>query len=546
MRQRTFATLALAAACIIVSLTLRAEAQKRQPASSHASALVFETSANCLACHNGLTTAGGEDISIGSSWRASMMANSARDPYWQAAVRREAIDHPSIVEKIEDECSTCHMPMARAVSKSNDRPGRVFAHLPFKGEGSDSALAADGVSCMLCHQITSDRLGSPESFTGNFVIKPPGPSGERPIFGPFQVDAGRASVMHSVTGATPSESTHLQKSDVCATCHTLHTEAFGLRGEVIGSLPEQMPFLEWQHSAFRTERSCQSCHMPEVAQPTAVAAVLGQPRDNVSRHTFLGGNFFMLRMLNRFRGELGVEALPNELEAAARGTIQQLQERTATIRIDEARLAGNELTFNVNVTSDSGHKFPTGYPARRAWLHVKVRDGSGRTVFESGGITAAGAIQGNDGDDDPAKYEPHFTEIRRADDVQIYESVMTDSRGAVTTGLLSGTAFVKDNRLLPAGFDKTTAQDQIRVRGGAATDPDFTAAGDRVRYVVAAPQGSGPFAVDAELCYQPIAYRWAQNLKRYDAAETRRFVRYYEAMAAESSIVLARAASSVR
>src|SRR5262245_32771285 len=55
---------------------------------------LFQTSDRCFACHNGLSTPAGEDISIGSSWRASMMANSARDPYWQAAVRRESIDHP--------------------------------------------------------------------------------------------------------------------------------------------------------------------------------------------------------------------------------------------------------------------------------------------------------------------------------------------------------------------------------------------------------------------------------------------------------------------
>jgi hypothetical protein len=41
---------------------------------------VFLTSHECLACHNGLTTAGGEDVSIGVAWRASMMANSSRDP----------------------------------------------------------------------------------------------------------------------------------------------------------------------------------------------------------------------------------------------------------------------------------------------------------------------------------------------------------------------------------------------------------------------------------------------------------------------------------
>ena len=37
--------------------------------------------------------------------------------------------------------------------------------------------------------------------------------------------------------------------------------------------------------------------------------MLGQPRAGVSRHTFVGGNFFMLRMLNRYRAELGVVAV---------------------------------------------------------------------------------------------------------------------------------------------------------------------------------------------------------------------------------------------
>ena len=55
---------------------------------------LFQTSDRCFACHNRLTTSDGEDISIGFAWRPTMMANSARDPYWQAGVRRETIDHP--------------------------------------------------------------------------------------------------------------------------------------------------------------------------------------------------------------------------------------------------------------------------------------------------------------------------------------------------------------------------------------------------------------------------------------------------------------------
>ncbi|NBC65470.1 MAG: hypothetical protein GVY07_07440, partial [Bacteroidetes bacterium] len=56
--------------------------------------LLFSTGDNCMNCHNNLVSPSGEDISFGSNWRASMMANSARDPYWHAAVRREVMDHP--------------------------------------------------------------------------------------------------------------------------------------------------------------------------------------------------------------------------------------------------------------------------------------------------------------------------------------------------------------------------------------------------------------------------------------------------------------------
>jgi len=48
-----------------------------------------------------------------SGWRSSMMANAARDPYWQAAIRREALVHPMVADAIQNECGACHMPMHR-------------------------------------------------------------------------------------------------------------------------------------------------------------------------------------------------------------------------------------------------------------------------------------------------------------------------------------------------------------------------------------------------------------------------------------------------
>jgi hypothetical protein len=49
--------------------------------------------------------------------------------------------------------------------------------------------------------------------------------------------------------------------------------------------------------------------------------------------------------------------------------------------------------------------------------------------------------------------------------------------------------------------------------------------------------------VEAELLYQPIGYRWAHNLEKYDAPEPKRFVGYYNAMSSSSWVVVAKAST---
>ena len=194
----------------------------------------------------------------------------------------------------------------------------------------------------------------------------------------------------------------------------------------------------------------------------------------------------------------------------------------------------------------SGHKFPTGYPSRRTWLHVTVRNAQGRTVFESGAINETGAIQGNDSDADATKYEPHYDRITSADQVQIYEPILGDRAHVPTTGLLTATQYLKDNRLLPRGFDKATADAEVGVYGDARQDANFNGDGDRVRYAVSMPAGGGPFTVDVELLYQTIGFRWAHNLEKYDAPEPKRFVGYYNSMSSSSSVVVAKTAANAQ
>jgi hypothetical protein len=192
-----------------------------------------------------------------------------------------------------------------------------------------------------------------------------------------------------------------------------------------------------------------------------------------------------------------------------------------------------------------GHKLPTAYPSRRTWLHLAVHDAKGALVFESGRFNPDGSIAGNDNDADGSRFESHYDEIDSAEQVQIYEAIMAGPDGDLTTVLLTAVRYVKDNRLLPDGFDKATAEEDIAVRGRAAADPDFVGGTDRVRYSVNLAGAEGPFDVRAELWYQPIAYRWARNLGLQQAEEIQRFLGYYDSLADVSGTVLARDGATV-
>ena len=116
----------------------------------------------------------------------------------------------------------------------------------------------------------------------------------------------------------------------------------------------------------------------------------------------------------------------------------------------------------------------------------------------------------------------------------------------MTTGLLAATRYLKDNRLLPSGFDKATADGDIAVKGEAMADADFKAGGDRIRYAVPLGEASGPFSVRVELWYQPIGFRWARNIGDPASDEAARFLSYFGDMATSSGVVLARAEATGR
>ena len=490
---------------------------------------LFSTSGSCAICHTNLTDDTGADVSIDNYWRATMMANAARDPYWQAAVRSEVMDLPGLAEAIEDKCSTCHIPMAHTTAASIGEIGVMFGEDGFLNPENDLfSFAMDGVSCSVCHQIREEGLGTEATFSGGFNIDTGLRSPDRVIFGPFKTEDRLASFMQSSSGFRPTQGLHLSRSALCASCHTLYTSFVDVSGQIVGEFPEQVPFFEWYYSSYRSTQTCQDCHMPEADGGAKISSMSSTLRSPFAVHSFVGGNAYMLEVLDEFGDELDVTASSENFDAAIERTLNQLQNNSATVEFEDVRLSGTRIIADIVVRNLAGHKFPTGFPSRRAWLHFTVHDSSGQMVFESGGFSEDGLIVGNDNDADPALSEQHYLAIVEPNQVQIYETIMRDTEGEITTALMHAASYSKDNRLLPYGFEKKAPYEDIAVRGSAMEDDDFQGGGDSIQYAVDIGSAAGPLTVKVELLYQTISFRWADNLRGKDADEIQRFLGYID------------------
>ncbi len=474
----------------------------------------FAGSGTCEACHNGLVDAGGTPVGIPDDWRATMMANSARDPLWQARVSVEVSRTPSLSTTIEATCARCHAPMAFTQATVWGTPVEVLGNGFLDPTHPLHEAALDGVSCTLCHQIISDTFDAPGE--GNFVIDTSTTPPNRLLYGPF--DDVLTMPMQQMVGFTPVQGKQIEDAALCGTCHNLTTETVLADGTPTGhQFPEQRTYDEWEASAFGDgvgddDQSCQACHMPlaEGAVPLASIPNALPPRAPFHRHTFTGANVFMLRMLRDHAETLGVPASTDQIERTMTETVNFLQRQTARLVVHTA-LVSDTVVLTVTVQNLAGHKFPSGYPSRRAWLHVVVSDTHGTPIFASGTPLPDGRIAGNAADQNPATFEPHYTVITDPSQVQIYESIMQDANGDITYTLLRAASYAKDNRLLPRGFDKSTVPSDIGVYGKAQNDVDFTGGQDTVVYRLPG-TGDSFYHVQVRLLYQTLAAPFANDV----------------------------------
>jgi len=486
----------------------------------------FAGSGQCAACHQNLVDNSGSDVSIASDWRSTMMANAAIDPLWQAKVSSEIVRNPGLKAVIEGKCATCHMPMARTQALASNVPVGIFDGAFLNPGDSLHTAAMDGVSCTLCHQIQDKSLGEHESFSGGYIVDTAAVSPNRLIYGPFP--DSQQTQMRNRVGYIPVMGEQTKDSGHCATCHTLYTPYVNSQGEVAGEFPEQTPYLEWEASGYGDgtgdDKACQDCHMPVADGPVVLSTMPRRlpAREPFAKHYFVGGNSFMLEILKANAGELNLTAATSQLDTTIERTKSQLSDNTASISLVSAEKQGETLKLNVLLNNEVGHKLPTGFPSRRVWIHITVRDASGQMIFESGKPDSDGSIIGNDADFDAAKFEPHYNTISSSEQVQIYEAIMQDTDERVTYTLLRAASYVKDNRMLPQGFDKSNVNQDIAVYGNALRDDNFKSGEDKVNYLIPITGSEGHFEVRLAILYQPASYRFLNDLSVDDTAEIQR------------------------
>jgi len=276
-------------------------------------------------------------------------------------------------------------------------------------------------------------------------------------------------------------------------------------------------------------------------------------------------NVFFVKMAQQFPDVLGLRTQDpmlvsrglDPLLLTEQAMLDQASNSTAKIAIPKVEVGRGKLSATVAIASDVGHKLPSGVGFRRAFVELSVLDGQGNVLWGSGRTNGAGVIVDEKGspvagelwwkDDcsallhpDELVYQPHYQVIRRQDQAQIYQELVTaPPRGAeskcgldvpaeppFTTSFLSICGRAKDNRILPHGF--LPLADRARIAHalgaeedlaadvepyGVGDDPDYrTGGGDSLVYEVDLAGLAGtPAAVQATLYYQATPPYYLQD-----------------------------------
>lgn len=276
---------------------------------------LFVTSNQCASCHDatdntplpthmlfpdaqvpGPVDPNSINLSTYGEWRYSMMGLSGRDPIFFAQLDTESTIHDNISGKrnppafVQDTCLSCHGVMGQRqfhLDKGN-APNTLFTRDILNNPKSKyAALARDGVSCMVCHQMIDKDLDDPSTYTGKFLLGSPGQ-----VFGPYPSAPGNplkkigdnvipAPMINSV-GIVPVHGAQIGESKLCASCHTIVLPVYNAKGKLVNTDFEQTTYFEWLNSTFANAnyQSCQNCHMPDTYKGKKLAYQIANIEDS--------------------------------------------------------------------------------------------------------------------------------------------------------------------------------------------------------------------------------------------------------------------------
>lgn len=508
---------------------------------------LFTGSGKCAGCHgtdaNHFANIAGQqfpavpmpdgwDINMTDQWRSTLMANSARDPFWRAKVEQEVNLNPGHQLQLEDKCTSCHAPLGNFAAHHDGAEFYSMAELLL------DTLALDGVSCNACHQQAPEGIGTRFSGEMTFV--------EDTLFGPYGGGKDEPLIynlpMNTYVGYEPVYGAHMQQSEACAACHSLITETADLEGNLTGQeFIEQSTYHEWLNSRYAPamwegelndqQQECQGCHMPQITDPVIISSGYAflEPRTPYGQHYLVGANAAMLRLLRDHVDELGLTATPAQFDSTMQRTLDLLQQHSVALTAAANWHVEGQMEIDVDVVNLAGHKFPSGYPARRAWLEVELRHPeSGEVIWASGALSADGLNIAGVDEAGLTAWEPHLDVVTSPEQVQIYEMVIADVNGDPTNVLERAATKLKDNRLVPLGFSMEHAVYDTTTLAGAAVledaangnfnrdaDGNEGTGSDRVTYladVAAAYAGELPPEVSVRMWYQSMPPRWVNPM----------------------------------
>ena len=487
----------------------------------------FATAGRCSGCH-GRDTSGlamhdsdGVDVNVSDDWRSTMMANSARDPFFRAKASHEVLVNPGAQVTIENKCLGCHAPLGMHEERMLGNPPFTIANL------DTSTMGLNGVSCLACHQQKPETAG--HYFSGELQFGPEhhnaGDSSAR-VYGPYADDEINAAIMTFFVGFRPGYGQHIQDGRVCAGCHTLITQTHDLSGsETGGEFIEQATWQEWKNSIYVGDpaTTCRGCHIPRINDYVILASEYAflPGHTPFGKHHLAGGNSFMLKLMKDHKDDLGIPATDTQFDSTISRTLKNLH-HSVDLTLHVTDRTSDTLFVNAALENLTGHKFPSGYPSRRAFVQVIALNGNGDTLFQSGRWDANYEVYGHD-----IGYEPHHDIVKQNGDVQIYELVMGDVNNNVTTTLERAASALKDNRLVPHGFSTShPSYDTTVIAGVPASDIDFDHdalnvegnGGDIVHYHIPLGGYSGVISVHARVYYQPVPPLWNQEMFSYNSA----------------------------